>query len=76
MPDDRKKGDRKFPLPPRSTPKTMCPYLSDPFEECLCRDMGSLIVLKIIRLCGGEFEACEIYRRRGPKRGTGSEGNG
>jgi len=42
----------------------MCPFLSDPSEECLCRDMGSLNVLAVIRLCGENFEACEIYMKK------------
>ena len=76
MPDDRKKGDKIFPVFPRNPSRVMCPFLNDPFEECLCRNMGSLNVLTVIQLCGGDFEACEIYRRRGSKRGTGSGRNG
>ena len=59
MPDRRKKGDQGLPLNPS---RTMCPFLSDPFEECLCRNMGSLNVLTVIRICGENFESCEIYR--------------
>lgn len=49
---------------PRNASRTLCPYLAEAFDECLCRDMRSENVAAIIRLCGGEFEACEIYRRR------------
>ena len=62
MPDRRKKGEQALPLLPRNPPRTMCPFLSDPFEECLCRNMGSLNVLTVIRICGENFESCEIYR--------------
>ena len=61
MPEDRKKGDQGLP---RNPSRTMCPFLSDPFEECLCRDMGSLMVLTVIRLCGEDFESCKIYRTK------------
>ena len=59
MPDSWKKGDQGLP---RNPSRTMCPFLSDPFEECLCRNMGSLNVLTVIRICGENFESCEIYR--------------
>ena len=61
MPDSWKKGDQGLP---RNPSRTMCPFLSDPSEECLCRDMGSLNVLAVIRLCGENFEACEIYMKK------------
>ena len=76
MPDGRKKGDKVFPLFPRNPSRPMCPFLNDPFEECLCRNMDSLVVLTVIQLCGGEFGACEIYRGRGSKPGTGNGRNG
>jgi len=53
----------------------MCPFLSDPFEECLCRNMGSLNVLTVIRICGENFEVCEIFITRRPERETGSGQN-
>jgi hypothetical protein len=53
----------------------MCPFLSDPFEECLCRDMGSLNVLAVIRICGEDFEVCEIYMTWMKERETGSGRN-
>ena len=61
MPEDRKKGDQGFP---RNPSRTMCPFLSDPYEECLCRDMGSLTVLAVIRICGADFESCEISKTK------------
>ena len=60
MPDHGKKGDQGFP---RNPSRTMCPFLSDPFEECLCCDMGSLMILAVIRICGGDFESCKIYKK-------------
>ena len=73
MPDSGKKGN---PMEPRNPRKGMCPFLGDPFDECLCRDMGSLNVAAVIRLCGGDFEACEIYRIRKSECITGSGRNG
>ena len=60
MTDSRKKGDQALP---RNPSKAMCPFLSDPFEECLCRDMRSMNISGVIRLCGGDFEACVIYMK-------------
>jgi hypothetical protein len=73
MPDDKKKGDQGLP---RNPSRSMCPFLSDSFEECLCHNMGSLNVLEIIRLCSEDFESCEIYRRRRSERDSGSGRNG
>ena len=61
MPDRRKKGDRRLA---RNPVRTVCPFLRDSFEECLCRNMGSLNVLAVIHICGKDFEVCEIYRKK------------
>lgn len=58
MTNSKKKGDQGLPWNP---PKTMCPFLKDPFDECLCRDMRSMNISAVIRLCGGDYEACVIY---------------
>jgi len=73
MPENRKKGNKGLP---RNPSRTVCPFLADPFEECLCRNMGSLSVAAVIRLCGGDFESCNIYRRRRSERETGGGRNG
>ena len=61
MPEDRKKGDQGLP---RNPSRPLCPFLSDPFEECLCRNMSSLDVLEVIRVCSGDFESCKIYMKK------------
>ena len=73
MPHGGKNGDQGLS---RNPSRSMCPFLSDPFEECLCRDMGSLKTLAVIRLCGKDFKACEIYRTRGGKWETESDRSG
>ena len=72
MPDSRKKGDHVLP---RNPSRTMCPFLRDSFEECLCRNMGSMNVLAVIHICGEDFEACEIYRKRRSESEPGSGRN-
>lgn len=69
MTDEEKKGGKALP---RNPSRTLCPLLADALEECLCRDMRSVNVAAVIRLCGGNFEACEIYRKRRWKRETES----
>ena len=38
--------------------------MNRPFDECFCVDTGSDSIEAAIRLCGRNFEACEIYRKR------------
>ena len=73
MPDRREKGDKRLPLNPS---RTMCPFLSDPFEECLCRDMGSLMALAVIRICGDDFQSCKIYKTEISRAGNRKSRNG
>ena len=61
MPENKKKGNKGLP---RNPSRTVCPFLSESFEECLCRDMGSVNVMAVIRICGEDFEACEIYMKK------------
>jgi len=73
MPETGKKGNHGLP---RNPLRTVCPFLSESFEECLCRNMGSVNVMAVIRICGEDFEACEIYRTRRSERETGGGRNG
>jgi hypothetical protein len=42
----------------------ICPFVSEFNEECLCSDTRSESAEAAIRVCGGNFGACEIYKRR------------
>jgi hypothetical protein len=41
-----------------------CPFVENPFEDCLCADMNSQKVEEAIYYCGGNYQECEIYARR------------
>jgi adenosylmethionine-8-amino-7-oxononanoate aminotransferase len=43
--------------------RRLCPFVSKPFNECFCSDTGSASAEAAIRVCGGDFENCEIYKR-------------
>ncbi len=42
----------------------ICPFVSELNDECLCSDTRSESAEAAIRVCGGDFENCEIYKRR------------
>jgi hypothetical protein len=44
--------------------KRICPFAGEFNDECLCSDTRSESAEAAIRVCGGNFEACEIYMRR------------
>jgi hypothetical protein len=48
----------------RTYPRRLCPFVKEPFDECLCSGTGSDSAEATIRLCGGSFESCEIFRER------------
>ena len=39
-----------------------CPFISKPFDYCYCASTTSLNVKNVILYCGGNYEACEIYK--------------
>jgi len=61
MADREDKGDSASL---RTRGRRLCPFVSKPFDECLCSDTRSESAEAAIRVCGGNFEACEIYMRR------------
>ena len=66
-------GKKQSPGGSKLPSKDMCPFLSEPFDECLCREMGSMNVATIVRLCGGDYEACVIYMKATRKTTTEQE---
>ena len=44
--------------------KKLCPFVRKAYEECHCSDTGSDSAEAAIRLCGGDFEKCEVYRKK------------
>jgi len=48
----------------RTYPRKFCPFLSEPFDQCICARTSSDSAEELIRLCGGNFESCEIFRKR------------
>jgi len=44
--------------------RSFCPFVSKPFDECHCSGTGSDGVEATIRVCGWDFESCEIYKTR------------
>ena len=61
MAEREDKGDS---TPFRTRGRRLCPFVNKPFDECFCSDTGSASAEAAIRVCGGNFEACEIYMRR------------
>ena len=51
-----------------SRPAGHCPFVKDPFDECFVTGINSQNIDQAIYYCGGHFEECEIYRKRGGKR--------
>ncbi len=43
---------------------SFCPFLQNPFENCYCLSTSSLYTEATVRLCGGNFEECEIYEMK------------
>ncbi len=41
-----------------------CPFSSDPFDDCYVVEMQSQNIPDAIRYCGGDFEDCDIFKRR------------
>jgi hypothetical protein len=51
----------------RTGRRKFCPFVTNPFAECFCVDTGSHSVEAAIRLCGGNFEQCEIFQKKSLK---------
>ena len=59
-------------------PRTLCPFIETPSEECYIATMDSRMIERAIFYCGGKYEECDIYRvlakkRRQERRGAGEE---
>lgn len=53
-----------------------CPFVEDPFEDCLTLDTTSPKLEALIYYCGGNFEQCEVYKRKGHKIGKEAKNEG
>ena len=42
--------------------KRLCPFLSDPFDDCYCAKMSSQDIERAVYLCSKNFESCDIYQ--------------
>jgi len=42
----------------------LCPLVTEYHNECYCINMTSGNVLPAIRFCMGNYEECEIYKRK------------
>ncbi len=43
--------------------KRACPFIQEPYDDCLCASMLSRNIEAAIYYCGGNFKKCEIYKR-------------
>lgn len=41
-----------------------CPFVMDPFDDCLCINMDSQNIEATLHYCGGNYGQCEIYAGR------------
>jgi hypothetical protein len=55
--------DKKAGAALRTRSRRLCPFVREPCDDCLCSGTSSDSAEAAIRLCGGDFESCEIYRR-------------
>jgi hypothetical protein len=44
--------------------RKLCPLIEELGDECFCSDLRSQNVEAAIFYCNGNFEECEIYRRK------------
>lgn len=51
----------------RTYPRRLCPFVKEPFDDCLCSGTSSDSAEAAVRLCGGSFESCEIFKKRKQK---------
>ena len=64
MADREDREDKEAWASLRTRSMKICPFVSEFNEECLCSDTRSESAEAAIRVCGGNFGACEIYKRR------------
>lgn len=60
----RNEGNTMENRPNRPENAAFCPFLANPFENCYCLSTSSLYTEATVRLCGGNFEECEIYEMK------------
>ncbi|RJQ45294.1 MAG: hypothetical protein C4538_08690 [Nitrospiraceae bacterium] len=53
--------------------RKLCPFLTEPFENCYCVKLDSQDIERAITLCSFNFELCEIYKEHN---GNGDRKNG
>ncbi len=44
--------------------RSQCPFVSKPDDACFSAGTTSQSADATIRLCGGDFQACEIYKQK------------
>ncbi len=42
----------------------MCPYVSNPNNDCYCVKEGSQNINNAVKYCSNNFEGCSIYKER------------
>ena len=58
------KDGKDEPVFSQTPSRPLCPFVNDLSDECLLAGTASENAEAAIRLCGGKFESCEVYRRR------------
>ena len=48
----------------RTYQRRICPFVREPFDECICTRTSSDSAEVLMRICGGSFESCDIFRKR------------
>ena len=43
--------------------KKFCPFVYQPYKDCICNNINSLNVEEVVYYCAENFEKCEIYKR-------------
>jgi hypothetical protein len=57
---------RKTALRDNTQSSTHCPFLKNPFPDCLCLDMDSQKTFGVLYYCQANFAQCEIYQKYRP----------
>jgi len=44
-------------------PGGLCPYITQPFNDCYCYRITSHMIVTALRFCGGAYRQCTIWQR-------------
>ncbi len=50
----------------------VCPFVSEPYDECFVNNMVSQNIEEVLQYCGGHFEDCRIYLKHIKEEQTGN----